>query len=82
MPDQTSANYCGSNGRCVSDLHICGLFARKDMEACVVSRSHEYVSVENRTWDKRKTYSDKSMDIDKCLRAPGTQPIYEKRAQK
>lgn len=24
------------------------------MEACVVSRSHEYVSVENRTWDKRK----------------------------
>ena len=54
MPDQTSANYCGSNGRCVSDLHICGLFARKDMEACVVSRSHEYVSVENRTWDKKK----------------------------
>mgnify|MGYP007075818851 FL=1 len=52
------------------------------MEACVVSRSHEYVSVENRTWDKRKAYSDKSMDIDKCLRAPGTQPIYEKRAQK
>ncbi len=28
------------------------------MEAYVVSRSHEYVSVENRTWDKRKTYSD------------------------
>jgi len=26
--------------------------------------------------------ADKSMDIDKCLRAPGTQPIYEKRAQK
>lgn len=42
-------DYCGSNGQCVSDLHICGLFARKDMEACVVSRSHEYVSVENRT---------------------------------
>ena len=28
--------------------------ARKDMEACVVSRSHEYMSVENRTWDKMK----------------------------
>ena len=36
------------------------------MEACVVSRSHEYVSVENRTWDKRKAYSDKSMDIAVC----------------
>ena len=29
------------------------------MEACVVSRSQEYVSVENRTWDKEKAYFDK-----------------------
>ena len=68
MPDQASENYCGSNGQCASDLHICGLFTRENMEACVVSRSHEYVSVENRTWDKRKTYFDKSMDIAVCRR--------------